>query len=321
VLISSDGASGGSLAVRLPVTATGAALAGDVRPYENFNERHAMKDFKDRVAVVTGAASGIGRGMAERFASEGMKVVLADVEEKALKQAEAEFREKGFDVVGVLTDVSKPEEMERLADETLNAFGKVHVVCNNAGVAGSWGPTWENTLQDWQWIMGVNLWGVIHGVRTFLPIMLKQDEEGHIVNTASLAGLMPGAGIYGVTKQAVVALSESLYNELKLMNAKVGVSVLCPGWVDTKIGEADRNRPAELTTSHAPDPRQEVVSEIVRNFLKNGKSPAEIANAVFEAIRDDQLYIITHPDMDFIFKERFDNIVKRRNPTPRLLGS
>jgi len=280
-----------------------------------------MKEFKDRVAVVTGAASGIGRGMAERFAQEGMKVVLADVEEQALKQAEAEFREKGFDVLGVLTDVSRPEELEKLAQQTLNAFGKVHIVCNNAGVAGSWGPTWENTLKDWQWIMGVNLWGVIHGVRTFLPIMLKQDEEGHIVNTASLAGLMPGAGIYGVTKQAVVALSESIYNELKMMNAKIGVSVLCPGWVDTKIAEADRNRPAELTISRAPDPRQEAVSEIVRNFLKSGKSPAEIADTVFEAIRDDQLYIITHPDMDFIFKERFDNIVNRRNPTPRLLGA
>jgi NAD(P)-dependent dehydrogenase (short-subunit alcohol dehydrogenase family) len=280
-----------------------------------------MKDFKDRVAVVTGAASGIGRGMAARFAYEGMEVVLADVEEQALKQAEVEFREKGFDVLGVLTDVSKPEELEKLAGETLSAFGKVHVVCNNAGVAGSWGPTWENSLQDWQWIMGVNLWGVIHGVRTFLPIMLKQDEEGHIVNTASLAGLMPGTGIYGVTKQAVVALSESLYNELKMMNAKIGVSVLCPGWVDTKIAEADRNRPAELTTSRALDPRQEAVSEIVRNFLKSGKSPVEIADIVFEAIRDDQLYIITHPDMDFIFKERFDNIVNRRNPTPRLLGA
>jgi NAD(P)-dependent dehydrogenase (short-subunit alcohol dehydrogenase family) len=281
-----------------------------------------MKDFKDKVAVVTGGASGIGRGMAGRFAQEGMKVVLADVEDDALRRAEAEFREKGIDVLGVLTDVSKPEAVENLAQQTLNAFGKVHIVCNNAGVAGAWGPTWENTLDDWNWIMGVNLWGVIHGVRTFLPIMLKQEEEGHIVNTASLAGLMPGAGIYGVTKQAVVALSESLYNELKLMNAKVGVSVLCPAWVNTNIADAERNRPKELAgTVRVTDQRQEVVSEIVRNFLKNGRSPTEIADQVFEAVRDDHLYIITHPEMDVVFKERFDNIVNRRNPKPRLLGA
>lgn len=281
-----------------------------------------MKDFKDKVAVVTGGASGIGRGLAERFGAEGMKVVLADVEEQALRQAEAEFREKGVDVLGVLTDVSKPEELEKLAQQTLNAFGAVHVVCNNAGVAGAWGPTWENTLEDWNWIVGVNLWGVIHGVRTFLPIMLQQGEEGHIVNTASLAGLMPGRGIYGVTKQAVVALSESLYNELKLAEAKVGVSVLCPGWVDTKIADADRNRPAGLANAaeSLPDPRRDATTEIVRNFLKNGMPPAEIADQVFEAIRDDRLYIITHPEMDGIVKERFDKILARENPVPRLLG-
>src|SRR3990172_1689938 len=185
-----------------------------------------MKEFRDRVAVVTGAASGIGRALADRFGAEGMKVVLADVEEAALRQAEAELREKGVDVLGVRTDVSKPEELEKLAQQTLDAFGAVHVVCNNAGVAGAWGPTWANTLDDWNWIMGVNLWGVIHGVRTFVPIMLEQGDEGHVVNTASLAGLMPGRGIYGVTKQAVVALSESLYNDLKVADAKIGVSVL-----------------------------------------------------------------------------------------------
>ena len=281
-----------------------------------------MKDFRDRVAVVTGAASGIGRGLAERFAAEGMKVVLADVEEDALRLAEAEFREKGVDVLGVRTDVSKSEDLEKLAQQTLDAFGAVHIVCNNAGVAGSWGPAWANTLDDWNWIMGVNLWGVIHGVRTFLPIMLEQGEEGHIVNTASLAGLMPGRGIYGVTKQAVVALSESLYNDLKVADAKIGVSVLCPGWVDTNIIDAGRNRPAELarTVDAIPDAQREQMETMVRNLLKTGLQPSAVADQVFEAIRDDKLYIITHPEMDFIIKERFDNILSRTNPTPRMLG-
>jgi len=279
-----------------------------------------MKDFKDKVAVITGGASGIGRAMAERFGAEGMKVVLADVEEAALKQAEAEFREKGVDVLAVMTDVSKPEALEKLAQETLNAFGGVHVVCNNAGVAGAWGATWENTREDWDWIMGVNLWGVIHGVRTFLPIMLKQGEEGHIVNTASLAGLMRGAGIYGVTKQAVVALTESLYNELALANAKVHVSVLCPGWVNTKIIDADRNRPAELAHTVAPAPQAEEMDGVIRGLLKSGLDPVDVADQVMTAIRDEQLYIITHPDMDWIIKERFDNILARRNPEPRMIG-
>jgi NAD(P)-dependent dehydrogenase (short-subunit alcohol dehydrogenase family) len=281
-----------------------------------------MKEFKDRVAVVTGGASGIGRGMAERFGAEGMKVVLADVEEKALKQTEAEFREKGIDVLAVQTDVSKAEQFEKLAQQTLDAFGGVHIVCNNAGVAGAWGPTFANTLDDWNWIMGVNLWGVIHGVRTFVPIMLDKGDEGHIVNTASLAGIMPGRGIYGVTKQAVVALSESLYNELKMANSKIGVSVLCPGWVDTNIADADRNRPADLskTVDAIPDEQRELMDTTVRNFLKTGLKPSEIADQVFNAIRDDQLYIITHPEMDFIVKERFDNILSRTNPVPRMLG-
>jgi NAD(P)-dependent dehydrogenase (short-subunit alcohol dehydrogenase family) len=281
-----------------------------------------LKEFKDKVAVVTGGASGIGRAMADRFATEGMKVVLADVEEEALRLAEAEMREKGVDVIGVKTDVAKAEEFENLAQQALDAFGGVNVVCNNAGVAGAWGPIWANTLDDWNWIMGVNLWGVIHGVRTFLPIMLERGEEGHIVNTASLAGLMPGRGIYGVTKQAVVALSESLYNDLKVANAKIGVSVLCPGWVNTNIMDAERNRPDELsrTVDAVPDAMREQMETAVRNFLKTGLQPSEVAEQVFEAVRDDKLYIITHPDMDFIFKERFDDIANRRNPTTRILG-
>jgi NAD(P)-dependent dehydrogenase (short-subunit alcohol dehydrogenase family) len=281
-----------------------------------------VKEFKDRVAVVTGGASGIGRAMADRFGAEGMKVVLADVEEEALQRAEGEMREKGVDVIGVRTDVSRAEDFQNLAQQTLDAFGGVHVVCNNAGVAGAWGRVWENTLDDWNWIMGVNLWGVIHGVRTFLPIMLEQGDEGHVVNTASLAGLMPGRGIYGVTKQAVVALSESIYNDLKMADAKVGVSVLCPGWVDTNIADASRNRPTELskTVEALPDEQRELMDTAVRNFLKTGLQPSAVADQVFEAIRDDQLYIITHPDMDFIFRQRFEDIMSRTNPTPRMLG-
>jgi len=281
-----------------------------------------MKEFRDKVAVVTGAASGIGRALADRFAAEGMKVVLADVEEDALRLAEAEMREKGVDVLGVRTDVSKSEDLEKLAQQTLDAFGAVHIVCNNAGVAGAWGQAWANTLDDWNWIMGVNLWGVIHGVRTFLPIMLEQGEEGHVVNTASLAGLMPGRGIYGVTKQAVVALSESLYNDLKVMDAKIGVSVLCPGWVDTNIIDAGRNRPAELarTADAITDTQREQIDSVVRNLLKTGLQPSAVADQVLEAIQEDKLYIITHPEMDFIIKERFDNILSRNNPTARLFG-
>jgi NAD(P)-dependent dehydrogenase (short-subunit alcohol dehydrogenase family) len=281
-----------------------------------------VKEFKGRVAVVTGGASGIGRAMADRFAAEGMKVVLADVEEKALRLAEAEMREKGADVIGVQTDVSKVEQFENLAQQTLDAFGGVHIVCNNAGVAGAWGRVWENTLDDWNWIMGVNLWGVIHGVRTFVPIMLDRGEEGHIVNTASLAGLMPGRGIYGVTKQGVVALSESLYNDLKVAEAKIGVSVLCPGWVDTNIADADRNRPAEMSKTVGPmaEDQRALMDTAVRNFLKTGLQPSAVADQVFEAVRDEKLYIITHPDMDFIFKERFDDITNRRNPSARLFG-
>ena len=212
-----------------------------------------MKEFKGKVAVITGAASGIGRGIAERCAQESMKVVLADVEKNALAQTAAEMHATGATVLAVLTDVSKASDVEVLAQKTLDAFGAIHVVCNNAGVDAI-GSSWESMLNDWQWVMGVNLWGVIHGVRVFVPIMLAQDTEGHIVNTASIAGLLPYhplSASYHVTKHGVVALSEQLYHELAQRGAKVKVSVLCPGGVSTRIMDAERNRPTALQHASA----------------------------------------------------------------------
>src|ERR1044071_1599934 len=206
-----------------------------------------MKEFAGKVAVVTGAASGIGRGLAEACARERMKVVLADVDESALAQAERDLKDAGAEALAVRTDVSKAGDVEALARRTLEAFGAAHLLFNNAGV-GAGTTVWESTLEDWQWVLGVNLWGVIHGVRTFVPLMLKQADECHIVNTASMAGLVsgPALGVYKVTKHGVVSLSETLQCELALMKSKVGVSVLCPAGVKTRVMESERNRPEEL---------------------------------------------------------------------------
>jgi NAD(P)-dependent dehydrogenase (short-subunit alcohol dehydrogenase family) len=190
-----------------------------------------MKRFAERVAVVTGGASGIGRAMAERFAREGMKIVLADIEQAPLDQAEREMRENGANVIGVRTDVTEEAQVKSLAARAVQGFGAVHLVCNNAGVGSSFGPTWEQSAADWKWVLDVNLWGVIHGVRTFAPILLAQQDEGHIVNTASVAGLSaaPFMGPYNASKFAVVGLTESLYYELKVIQAQVSTSVPLPG--------------------------------------------------------------------------------------------
>src|SRR6266487_1234780 len=209
-----------------------------------------MKDFQDKVAVVTGAASGIGHALAEKSAQEGMKVVLADVEERALKQAEEELKASGADVLAVQTDVSKAADVETLAKQAFATYGGVHLLFNNAGVVA--GTTlWESSMADWQWVLGVNLWGVIHGVHYCVPRMLEQETEGHIVNTASLAGLVssPGGGIYSVSKHGVVTLSETLALELAARGAKLKASVLCPEWVNTRIMDAERNRPQALANS------------------------------------------------------------------------
>jgi NAD(P)-dependent dehydrogenase (short-subunit alcohol dehydrogenase family) len=277
-----------------------------------------MKDFRGKVAVVTGAASGIGRGLAEACAQEGMKVVLADVDEAALSQTERELKDAGAEVIAVRTDVSKAGDVEALAQRALGAFGAAHLLFNNAGV-GAGTTVWESTLEDWQWVLGVNLWGVIHGVRTFVPLMLKQGDECHIVNTASMAGLVsgPALGVYKVTKHGVVSLSETLCCELAVMKSKIGVSVLCPAGVNTRVMESERNRPAELQNVSAGESTHPVVAQaeaMLRQIVSTGMPPSEVAGAVFDAIRDGRFYILTHADWKQFVRKRLNDILLDRNP-------
>jgi len=278
-----------------------------------------MKEFRGKVAVVTGAASGIGRAMAERFAAEGMKVVLADVEKGALAQAAAEMKAGGATVLAVPTDVSRAADMEALARKTIDAFGTVHVLCNNAGVPPVVAPTWELTEADWQWVLGVNLWGVLHGIRVFVPIMLRQASEGHVVNTASVAGLLsaPWAATYDVAKHGVVTLSESLHRELAAVGSKLKVSVLCPAWVKTQLMDGGRNRPAALRNQPGPAaaaPQAALMEQAVRQLVANGTDPNEIGDLVLNAIRDEQFYILPHPEWKEQVRVRMEDIIEERNP-------
>lgn len=284
-----------------------------------------MKEFKGKVAVVTGGASGIGWGLAERCASEGMKVVIADIEEPALKQAEKTLKAGGVEVLAVLTDVSRLSDIEALAQKTIDVFRGVHLLFNNAGVqpkASLTRPIWENSIADWEWVIGVNLQGVIYGVRVFMPIMLRQNTACHIVNTSSMGGLIaePQLVIYAVTKAGVVALSEGLYLQLKQKNSPVGVSVLCPAFVTSRIFEADRNRPANL--QNPPDTKRlPSQAALVSQFSQVSPtiSPEQSADIVFKAIREDTFYIFTDPLVQELFKQRAENILQGRNPErPRL---
>lgn len=281
-----------------------------------------MKKFEGRVAVITGGASGFGREFANIGANLGMKLVLADVQQDALDKAVAELSAQGAQVIGLHCDVRKAEQVQALADATMDKFGAIHLVFNNAGV-GSGGLVWENSVADWEWVLGVNLWGVIHGVRTFTPLMLecaKKEEgyEGHIVNTASMAGMLnaPNMGIYNVSKHAVVSLTETLFQDLHLIKAPIGSSVLCPYFVPTGISQSQRNRPDDLKDDSAPTTSQVVAQAVSEKAVSSGKvTAADVAQRTFDAIRDNQFYVFSHPHALGNVQTRMEDIMTLRNPS------
>ena len=273
-----------------------------------------MRELKGKAAVVTGAASGIGRELALACAREGMGVMLADVDEAGMKETAKMIEPLGAVVERMRVDVSKPQELDGLADMSWRRLGSVRLLFNNAGVAVS-GPAWTATLEDWKWTLDINLMGVVHGIRSFVPRMIQQGGEGYVVNTASVAGLIsvPGSAVYCASKHAVVALSECLYHDLKVANASIGVSVLCPAFVDTGIGDSARNRPKELA---ATNPLAGPYEEATRQALKAGKlSAADIAKATIDAVKADRFYIVTHERIKPAIGTRMQEILEARPPT------
>ena len=282
-----------------------------------------MQDYQGKVAVITGGASGFGLEFARVGAARGMKLVLADVQQDALDAARRELETAGAEVLALQCDVRSVEAVQALADATMARFGAVHLLFNNAGV-GAGGLVWENTQADWEWVLGVNLWGVIHGVRIFTPLMLacaKRDPayRGHIINTASMAGLLnaPTMGIYNVSKHAVVSLSESLYQDLKLVDAPIGASVLCPYFVPTGISQSHRNRPADVSNdATGPTASQRAAQAMSEKAVGSGKvSASQVAGMTFDAIDADRFYIYSHPHALSNVQQRMEEIVAIQNPS------
>ncbi|MBL8524951.1 MAG: SDR family oxidoreductase [Betaproteobacteria bacterium] len=280
-----------------------------------------MKTFENKVAVITGAASGLGRAFADKAATLKMKLVLSDVRDDALQTTLADFRAQGVDVAGIVCDVSKADQVEALAKLAIERFGAVHCLFNNAGV-GSGGLVWESTVKDWEWVLNVNLWGVIHGVRLFTPLMLdaaKKDPEyeGHIVNVSSIAGLIAPhlLGTYNVSKHAVVALSESLYHDLAKTEPRIKASVLCPGFTPTGISHSYRNRPDELKNDAAPSDSMMACQMMIEKAVSSGKlTAADVAETTFQAIAEGKFYILTHPKFMPLVKARLEDMAEMRNP-------
>ena len=277
-----------------------------------------MHDLKGKTAVITGAASGIGLALAQRAAREGMRLVLADIDEVKLAEAATTLPVAADALVTRRVDVSCEEDIAALADAAFARFGAVHLLCNNAGV-GLTRLSWELTTADWEWILGANLWGVVHAIRHFVPRMLAQEGESHIVNTASVAGLLstPAMAAYNVSKHGVVTLSETLYTELRAQQAKIGVSVLCPAWVPTAIHTSERNRPQRFGEAAPPSAASAAYQERMGQAVKSGRLTADdMANAVFDAVAADRFYVVPHTRIKQAVRLRMEDILEDRNPTP-----
>jgi len=272
-----------------------------------------MKEFAGKTVVITGAASGIGYALAERFAEEKMNVVLADIEQDALDAAVSKISDLGVDAVGIQVDVMDKNSVQSLAKQSINEFGNIHILCNNAGVAP---PAideaiWDHDQNGWDWVMGVNFYGVLYGLQSFVPHMVEHKEEGHVLNTVSLAGILGLEGSYGVSKFATLALSEGLFQSLKKINSKIGASALCPGFVATNIIESDRNRPEHLSSKKKSN---FLLKQLASAVLKRGKKPSEIAARTIEGIQAGSFYILPHPIYDEMIKERYERILARTEP-------
>ena len=276
-----------------------------------------MREFEGKTAVVTGAASGMGYAFAERFAAEGMNVVLADIETDALNAAVVRLEQQERNVIGVEVNTMRRETLENLRDQALDRFGKIHVLCNNAGVTsrqdagiGAF-PVWEVPDSTWEWVMGVNFWGVLYGVQVFVPHMLEHGEEGHIVNTSSVMGLVPSGSAYGVAKHGVLTLTEGLWHHLRAAESNISASVLCPGFVNTQITDAERNRPAEFGDMIEDTPEQRA---LFRSLLGEGMEPSDVADLVWQAMVNDQLYILPHEGWRNIVRGRVEAILEGGEP-------
>tara|TARA_B110000116_G_scaffold116390_1_gene101043 strand:+ start:987 stop:1871 length:885 start_codon:yes stop_codon:yes gene_type:complete len=286
-----------------------------------------MDNFENKVAVITGAASGMGLAFARRFGQEGMKVVLTDVEEEALNAATQALKQEELDVIGVRANVADLDEVQALADTAMSEFGRIDVLCNNAGVAGDLDfvgqrnqPLWEQSPELWDWTFGVNVTGVLNGIRTFLPIMLSQNEPGHVVNTASMAGLLggSGAGIYGATKHAVVRITEALYFQLMEAESQIHASVLCPGIINTRIFSSGRNRPDMFWTDNEKPNQADTDARIDAGdqFFAHGLPPESVAEQLLESIKNNQFWVLT-PDVPLErISIRHQHIIDQTNPNP-----